>query len=64
MPGISGDGGPAIDARVYTPHDFCLDKEGNLFFSELGARGPDEGANTIRRIDYKTGIITRVVGSE
>ena len=63
VPGVSGDGGPAIDARVYTPHDFCLDKEGNLFFSELGARGPDEGANTIRRIDYKTGIITRVVGA-
>ena len=53
VPGVSGDGGPAINARVYTPHDFCLDKEGNLFFSELGARGPDEGANTIRRIDYK-----------
>ena len=63
VPGVSGDGGPAIDARVYTPHDFCLDREGNLFLSELGARGPDEGPNTVRRIDYKTGIITRVVGS-
>ena len=62
VPGVSGDGGPAIDARVYTPHDFCLDREGNLFFSELGARGPDEGPNTVRRIDYETGIITRVVG--
>ena len=61
--GGSGDGGPAINARVYTPHDFCLDKEGNLFFSELGARGPDEGPNTVRRIDYKTGVITRVGGS-
>ncbi|MCZ6677802.1 MAG: hypothetical protein O7E52_11185 [Candidatus Poribacteria bacterium] len=63
VPGNSGDGGLAIDARVYTPHDLYLDKEGNLLFSELGARGPDEGPNTIRRIDDKTGVITRVVGS-
>ena len=63
VPGTSGDGGPAIKARVYTPHDFYLDTAGNLFFSELGARGPDEGPNTVRRIDYKTGVITRVVGS-
>ena len=63
VPGTSGDGGPAIKARVYTPHDFYLDTAGNLFFSELGARGPDEGPNTVRRIDYKTGVVTRVVGS-
>ena len=64
VPGTSGDGGPAADARVYTPHDFWQDKKGNIFFVELGARGPDEGPNTVRRIDYETGIITRVVGSD
>ncbi len=48
VPGNSGDGGPALEGRVYTPHDFCLDSAGNLFFSQLGARGPDEGPNTIR----------------
>ena len=63
VPGTSGDGGPAADARVYTPHDFFQDKNGNIFFVELGARGPDEGPNTVRRIDYETGIITKVVGS-
>ena len=63
VPGTSGDGGPASDARVYTPHDFFQDKHGNIFFVELGARGPDEGPNTVRRIDYETGIITKVVGS-
>ena len=63
VPGTSGDGGPAADARVYTPHDFFQDKDGNIFFVELGARGPDEGPNTVRRIDYETGIITKVVGS-
>jgi sugar lactone lactonase YvrE len=63
VPGNSGDGGPALEGRLYTPHDFCLDSEGNLFFSQLGARGPDEGPNTIRRIDYRTGILTTVVGN-
>ena len=63
VPGTSGDGGPAKDARVYSPHDLAQDKDGNLYFSELGARGPDEGPNTIRRIDNETGIITKVVGS-
>jgi len=63
VPGNDGDNGPASEARVYTPHDFCLDREGNLLFSQLGARGPDEGPNTIRRIDTQTGIITTVFGS-
>ena len=63
VPGTSGDGGPARDARVYSPHDLCQDKDGSLYFTELGARGPDEGPNTVRRIDYQTGIIARVVGS-
>ena len=62
VPGNSGDGSPALEGRVYTPHDFCLDRQGNLFFSQLGARGPDEGPNTIRRIDAETGILTTVVG--
>ena len=63
VPGTSGDSGQARDARVYTPHDLFQDKRGNLYFTELGARGPDEGPNTVRRIDYETGTITRVVGS-
>ena len=61
-PGDSGDGGPALQARVYTPHDFFIDAQGHLFFSQLGARGPDEGPNTIRRIDAETGVITTVFG--
>lgn len=63
VPGTFGDGGHASSARVYTPHDFFQDEAGNIFFTELGARGPDEGPNTVRMIDYKSGIITRVVGS-
>ncbi len=63
VPEDSGDGGPAVDARVFTPHDLCLDKQGNIYFSQLGARGPDLGPNVVRRIDIETGIITRVAGS-
>lgn len=56
VPGREGDGGPAAEARFYHPHDLYQDRRGNLFVSDLGNR-------TIRRIDYRTGIITRVAGT-
>ena len=56
MPGSSGDGGPAIDARFDCPHDLAQDKHGNLYLSDLCNQ-------TYRRIDYETGIVTRVAGS-
>jgi sugar lactone lactonase YvrE len=56
VPGNTGDGGPAREARFYYPHDLYQDRGGNLYLSDLGNR-------TIRRIDYRTGIITRVAGS-
>ena len=55
-PGREGDGGPALAARFFHPHDLCQDRHGNLYLSDLGNR-------TIRRIDYRTGIVTRVAGS-
>jgi sugar lactone lactonase YvrE len=55
-PGREGDGGPALAARFFHPHDLCQDQYGNLYLSDLGNR-------TIRRIDYHTGIVTRVAGS-
>ena len=54
--GNTGDGGPAIDATFEQPHDLTQDKHGNLYLSDLGNQ-------TFRRIDYQTGIITRVAGS-
>ncbi len=54
--GDSGDGGPAAGARFRHPHDLYQDRHGNLFLSDLGNF-------TIRRIDYETGIITRVAGN-
>ena len=54
--GDSGDGGPAAGARFRHPHDLYQDRHGNLYLSDLGNF-------TIRRIDYETGIITRVAGN-
>ena len=54
--GNSGDGGPAAEARFRHPHDLYQDRHGNLYLSDLGN-------HTIRRIDYETGIITRVAGN-
>ena len=56
VPGNSGDGGPALKARFYHPHDLTQDKDGNLYLSDLGNY-------TYRRIDYETGIVTRVAGN-
>ena len=56
VPGSSGDGGPALDARFDCPHDLAQDKDGNLYLSDLCNQ-------TYRRIDYQTGIVTRVAGS-
>ncbi len=54
--GDSGDGGPAAEARFRHPHDLYQDQHGNLYLSDLGNF-------TIRRIDYETGLITRVAGN-
>jgi DNA-binding beta-propeller fold protein YncE len=56
IPGHAGDGGPASEARFCFPHDLTQDRHGNLYLSDLGNY-------TIRRIDYRTGLITRVAGS-
>lgn len=42
--GFSGDGGPAISAKVQDPYDLVFDAAGNLYFS-------DAGNNRIRRIE-------------
>ena len=56
IPGNSGDGGLAINARVNGPHDLALDYQNNLYFSDLFN-------NCYRKIDLDTGIITKIVGS-
>lgn len=54
--GLTGDGGPAIRARLKQPTTIALDRNDNIWFS-------DWGNHVIRRIDSKTGIIETRVGS-
>jgi hypothetical protein len=53
VPGFSGDGGPATEAKV-TAVDVAVDPEGNLFLSDFTSR--------VRKID-REGIITTVAGT-
>jgi sugar lactone lactonase YvrE len=53
--GYSGDGGPAVKAKLNQPQGFAFDKVGNLYVS-------DSANNRVRRIDRK-GIITTVAGN-
>ncbi len=59
VPGFSGDGGPALSARLLGPGRITLDSRGNIFFvdasTDFGLRG------VIRKIDTN-GVITTVAG--
>jgi sugar lactone lactonase YvrE len=46
--GFSGDGGPAVDAELYRPHNGVMDAEGRLVFG-------DSFNQRIRRWDPRTG---------
>lgn len=52
--GYSGDGGPAVDAKLYEPRDLCFDADGNMYIA-------DTGNHVIREVDTN-GIISTVVG--
>jgi len=54
--GFSGDGGPAISARLASPGDVFVDGAGNLFIA-------DTGNQRIRRVDAASGVITTVAGN-
>jgi hypothetical protein len=54
-PGSTGDGGPALDARVGSPQSVVVDSNGNVFFAETTS-------HRVRRIDAVTQIITTVAG--
>jgi uncharacterized protein (TIGR03437 family) len=54
-PGFSGDGGPAVDAQIYSSGGLAVDADGNIF---LG----DGNNHRIRKIDTR-GIITTVAGN-
>jgi sugar lactone lactonase YvrE len=53
--GYSGDGGPAVDARLNSPYSIASDAGGNLYFS-------DSGAHVVRAVDRK-GVIRTMAGT-
>jgi streptogramin lyase len=55
-PGRSGDGGPAMQARLNNPFDLAFDPAGNLVFS-------DTFNHCLRRIDARSGDIATIAGT-
>jgi sugar lactone lactonase YvrE len=51
---FSGDGGPAINASLYSPMGTAVDASGNVYIA-------DQGHNVIRKVDLN-GMITTVAG--
>jgi sugar lactone lactonase YvrE len=54
--GFSGDGGPAVNAKLSSPRAVAVDRAGNLFISDLYN-------HRVRRVDAATGVITTVAGT-
>jgi len=54
--GYAGDGGPALDAALGTPHGVAVDDAGDLYLTD------DWDSSTIRKVD-PAGIITTVAGT-
>lgn len=55
VPGFSGDGGPALEARLQSPRGVTVDCRENIFIADSGNR-------RIRRVDALTGIVSTVAG--
>ena len=55
-PGLSGDGGPALEATLNGPKHLCLDRDGSVIIA-------DAENNVVRRYNPKDGRITRVAGT-
>jgi DNA-binding beta-propeller fold protein YncE len=54
--GFAGDGGPAAKAQLNGPHHLLMGPDGALYVA-------DTWNNCVRRIDLKTGVVTRVAGT-
>ena len=55
-PGFFGDGGKATDAALNQPHSIQFDRQGDLFICDIGNY-------RIRKVEMKTGVITRFAGT-
>jgi streptogramin lyase len=56
LPGYSGDGGPATEARLNEPYEVRFDSAGNMFFVEMQN-------HLVRRVDAETGVISTIAGT-
>jgi sugar lactone lactonase YvrE len=54
--GYTGDGGPAVAARLGGPKGLALAPDGGLYIA-------DTESHVVRRLDLKTGIIRTVLGT-
>jgi len=54
--GFSGDGGPAVEARMHQPHSIQFDAQGDLFICDIGN-------NRIRKVNMKSGKISTFAGT-
>src|SRR5262245_27630221 len=54
--GWSGDGGPALQAKLNEPYEVRFDAAGNIYWVE-------RMSHTVRRLDAKSGKISTVAGS-
>ena len=54
--GYSGDGGPAVEARLNEPYEVRFDGAGNMYFVEMQN-------HVIRRVDRQSGRITTIAGT-
>jgi streptogramin lyase len=54
--GYSGDGGPALEAKVNEPYEIRFDTAGNMLFVEMKN-------HLVRRVDAKTRVISTIAGS-
>jgi hypothetical protein len=55
--GFSGDGGPATNAKLYSPLGIYVDTANNLYIA-------DRANSRIRKVSATTGIITTIAGSD
>ena len=56
VPTFAGDGGPATQARLFSPNNMTLDADGNVYIS-------DNGNSRIRMVNAATGTISTIAGT-
>ena len=54
--GYAGDGGPATKALMNQPHELRFDADGNYYISDMLGQA-------VRRVGWKTGVMTSVAGT-